>query len=200
MESEDRVWINDLNGHFRAMPRLALRHTSLASMGIDVADINRDGLDDFFVVDMLAPEHRVRHTQIEARYPPVPPGVMQNRPQYMRNTLFLNRGDGTYAEIAQMLGIDSTDWSWMPVFLDVDLDGFEDLLITTGMERNFRDADARRHSDAARAGQKKIAPQEFFNLRKNLPRLENPNYAFRNRGDLSFENVSTTWGFDSRQI
>ncbi len=200
MDSEDRIWLNDGSGHFRAMPRLALRHTSLASMGIDVADVNRDGLDDFLVVDMLSPDHRVRHTQMEARYPLAPPGVLNNRPQYMRNAFFLNRGGGTYAEIAQMIGLDSTDWSWMPVFLDVDLDGFEDVLITTGMERNFRDGDARRRSDALRGGEKKMSPKEFFNLRKTMPRLENPNYAFRNRGDLNFDNVSAAWGFDSRQV
>src|SRR3546814_10576724 len=52
--SPDRVWINDGRGRFRALPTLALRHTSLASMGVDFADINRDGLDDIFVADMMA--------------------------------------------------------------------------------------------------------------------------------------------------
>ena len=43
----DRLWLNDGKGHFRACPRLALRHTSLSSMGVDFADIDRDGQMDF---------------------------------------------------------------------------------------------------------------------------------------------------------
>jgi hypothetical protein len=55
----------------------------------------------------------------------------------MRNTLFLNRGDGTYSEIAQLSGVDASEWSWMPMFLDVDLDGYEDLLVASGLERGY---------------------------------------------------------------
>ncbi len=199
MDSIDRIWINQGAGRFQAIARLALRHTCLASMGVDFADINRDGLDDFFVVDMLAPEHAVRQMQLAARSAPLAPGRIDNRPQYMRNTLFLNRGDGTYAEIAQLSGLEATDWSWMPLFLDVDLDGYEDVLITTGIERSQRDADARLDMDRARAG-KKLSDREFFALRQRMPRLDNPNRAFRNRGDLTFEPVGAAWGFDSRQI
>ena len=39
----DRVWINDGQGHFRAIDRLALRHTPASSMGVDFADLNRIG-------------------------------------------------------------------------------------------------------------------------------------------------------------
>src|SRR5207244_584540 len=52
--SEDRIWLNDGKGRFRAIPELALRQTSMFSMGLDFADLNRDGLDDFLVLDMLS--------------------------------------------------------------------------------------------------------------------------------------------------
>src|SRR6185436_256597 len=42
--SPDRIWMNDGHGRFRALETFALRHTSLSSMGVDFADINRDGL------------------------------------------------------------------------------------------------------------------------------------------------------------
>src|SRR5262245_53028267 len=48
----DRAWINNGNGTFRAIGPMSLRHTSRASMGIDFADLDRDGNDDFIVVDM----------------------------------------------------------------------------------------------------------------------------------------------------
>src|SRR5216117_2936238 len=61
--SEDRIWINDGQGRFRALPRPGLRHTSLFSMGIDFADLNRDGQDEMFVADMLSRSHSKRHLQ-----------------------------------------------------------------------------------------------------------------------------------------
>src|SRR4030095_13257938 len=67
-----------------------------------------------------------------------------DRPQSPRNTLFHNRGNGTSAELAQFSGLDASDWSWCPAFLDVDLDGFEDLLITTGHGRDAQNADIAR--------------------------------------------------------
>src|SRR2546426_732273 len=124
-DSPDRIWINDGGGRFRAIARLAVRQTSLSSMGVDFADLNRDGFDEFMVVDMLSREHGVRHQQLADRHPLHSVGEIENRPQSGRNTLFLNRGDGTYAEIAQFSGLEASDWSWLPVFLDVDLDGYE---------------------------------------------------------------------------
>ena len=112
-------------------------------MGVDFADLNRDGYDEFFVVDMLSRDHLHRKTQTVGVSPLyLAPGKIDNRPQYKKNTLFLNRGDGTYAEIAQYSGLEATEWSWMPVFLDVDLDGYEDVLVTTGHHRDSLNADA----------------------------------------------------------
>src|SRR5262249_46933360 len=125
--SPDRIWLNDGKGKFHPVPRLALACTSTFSMGIDFADINRDGFDDFLVLDMLSPVHQRRMTQIsQGNSVASSIGITSDRPQVGRNTLFLNRGDGTYAEIAQFSGIDASEWSWCPVFLDVDLDGYED--------------------------------------------------------------------------
>ena len=197
--SPDRIWMNNGRGQFHALDTFALRHTSLSSMGVDFADINRDGFDDIFVADMMAREHGLRQRLLGARHPLVAPGLMSFRMQYMRNMLFLNRGDGTYAEIAQLSGVEASDWSWSPVFLDVDLDGYEDLLITTGLERSLRDADARRQIDIRRA-KGNLSTGEFLELRRIMPRLDTPNYAFRNRGDLTFENVSDRWAFNSRAI
>src|SRR6185503_9258102 len=61
--SPDRIWINDGKGRFRAIPSLALRQTSLASMAVDFADLNRDGRDEIFVADMLSADHRRRLAQ-----------------------------------------------------------------------------------------------------------------------------------------
>ena len=195
--SPDRMWLNDGKGRFRAAPALTLRHTSMFSMGVDFADVNRDGLDDFFVADMLSRSHRRRHTQT-ANYAPLftPIGLFEERVQYSFNNLQLNRGDGTYAEIAQFSGLDASDWSWTPVFIDVDLDGYEDLLVTTGHERDALHMDYINSIEAKKA-RERLNGLDVLHLQKIIPKLSTPNAAFRNRGDLTFEEVTSAWGFDA---
>ena len=198
--SEDRIWINDGHGRFQAIPRLALRHTSIFSMGIDFADIDRDGRDDFFVADMLSRFHERRQVQLMDRRPvQLPVGLVDNRPQYSRNTLFWNRGDETYAEIAFLGGVEAADWAWCPIFIDVDLDGFEDLLAVTGHLRDAQNIDISRRIEAMKR-QHPMSRQEQLNLRKLFTKLDVPNFAFRNKGDLTFEEVGKAWGFDSRKV
>jgi hypothetical protein len=199
-QSPDRIWINDGHGRFQALPRVAIRQTSLFSMGVDFADVDRDGHLDIFVADMLSRRHELRQVQVmdpmafaQAR------SQIDDRPQFSRNTLFRNRGDGTYAEVAQFSGVDASDWSWCPVFLDVDLDGYEDLLITTGHWRDAQHADVARELDEAKR-QKHLAPLEELRLRKRFPRLETPNVLYRNRGDWTFEEMGQAWGFASGSI
>ena len=128
--------------NFGPLLRPHLRSISLSSMGVDFADINRDGFDDFIVLDMLSRDHTRRHAQrTETPAEQLPVGAIEPRPQVSRNTLFLNRGDGTYAEIAQLSGLEASEWSWTPIFLDVDLDGYEDLLVSTGFERDNMNVD-----------------------------------------------------------
>ncbi|MEN9677268.1 MAG: hypothetical protein RIS76_3164 [Verrucomicrobiota bacterium] len=195
-QSPDRFWINDGRGHFRAQPRSAIRQTSLFSMGVDFADVDRDGFVDVFVADMLSREHVRRQVQIMN---PSSGRPLEDRPQYSRNTLLRNRGDGTFAEIARLAGVEASEWSWCPVFLDADLDGFEDLLITTGHGRDAQNADVAALLGDTRRQQRRPF-SERLQLRRQFPVLHTPNVAFRNRGDLTFEDVGPAWGFDSTRI
>lgn len=198
--SPDRIWINNGRGVFRAVQPLALRQISLSSMGVDFADVNRDGWDDFLVVDMLSPAHARRFTQrIDIKPEVLPVGAIGNRPQYPRNTFFLNRGDGTYAEAAQWAGLDATEWSWTPVFLDVDLDGYEDLLVSNGFERDGMNMDVVRRIESAKR-ERKLETVEQLHLRSMFPRLDTANMAFRNLGNGAFTEVSAAWGFDLRGV
>ena len=196
----DRVWMNQGGGRFQAISRAAIRQTPLSSMAVDVADINRDGFDDLFVVDMLSREHRRRLVQRTNMRPEVlPPGAVDNRPQYSRNVLQLNRGDGTYAEIAQFCGLESSEWSWAPIFLDVDLDGYEDLLVANGFLRDNMNLDALDAIRKTSAGQKPSV-QTMMQQRRLFPPLATPKMAFRNLGGLKFAEMGRQWGFNTPVI
>ncbi len=199
-QSEDRVWINDGRGNFRELAPRALRHTGLFSMGVDFADLDGDGHDEICVADMLSRSHARRQVQISDRkMMPAGVGAIDDRPQYSRNMLYWNRGDGTYAEIAQFSGVEAADWCWCPVFLDVDLDGYPDLLMVTGHERDAQNIDLSRRIEAA-IRQRPMSRVAQMQLRKLFPVYATPNFAFRNRQDLTFEETGTAWGFDSTQV
>ena len=62
--------------------------------------------------------------------------------QHMRNMLFKNNGpELPFNEIGQYSGVYQTDWSWSPLFADLDYDGQKDLLITNGFPRDITDMD-----------------------------------------------------------
>ena len=127
----DRLWLNDGSGRFRAVDSLAVRRISASSMGVDFADLNHDGHPDIFAVDMLSRSAELRKRQMVAKRLTSPhPGSFQARVQTPQNTLLLNRGDGTFAEIACLAGLQASDWSWSPLFLDADLDGHEDVFLS----------------------------------------------------------------------
>ncbi|GAB5562438.1 MAG: VCBS repeat-containing protein [Synoicihabitans sp.] len=195
--SPDRFWINDGSGNFYPASPLALRRTSNSSMGVDFADINNDGHLDLFAVDMLSRSHALRKRQMGEMAPIRSDiGDITNQPQIMQNTLFLNRGDNTWTEIAQYAGIKASEWSWSPAFVDIDLDGWEDVIITTGSVRDFTDADVIAEINA----RGELTPQEWRDRQALLPPLPQRNFIFRNSGNLKFSDTSTAWGFSHEGV
>jgi enediyne biosynthesis protein E4 len=188
--SRDQFWLNDGSGRFQAIRPLAWRNMSLSSMAADAADLDRDGHDDLLVVEMLARDHTLRQRQRANAFRPeqaLPFADPHYQPELPRNTLFRARGDGTFAEIAQYAGLAASDWSWNVALLDVDLDGFEDVLTATGNLHDVLDMDAQTSLDqAARRGP--VRSLEYY------PPLLQRSPAFRNRGDFTFEEVGEAWG------
>jgi len=189
-EDPDQFWINDGSGGFRLIARQAIRRTANSNMSVDFADIDRDGAVDMFQADMLANDSRRRKTQVPTHTPvPKQVGNYAERAQWQRNALLRNRGDGTFEEIADAAGVAASGWSWSSMFLDVDLDGFEDLLIGNGHTWDLMDSDSQEKLKSSVTGVDWRRERQFF------PKLLLPNVAFRNRGDLSFTDASTEWRF-----
>lgn len=186
----DRFWINQGDGTFREIGPEAVRNQSFSSMGIDFSDINRDGHLDLAVTEMLSQTHELKLRQLSEHL-----AEYEGRTHHHRNSLYLNRGDDTFAQIAWYSGLEASGWSWATYFMDVDLDGFEDLLIATGYAYDYQDMDTQ------------VALQEFdqgmsqggADIRE-YPPLRLQNKIFQNNGDLTFTDVSSEWGFEAEDI
>ena len=188
-EDPDQFWINDGHGNFRMAPWSALRQTSNTCMSVDFGDVNRDGVVDLFTADMLSPTAEGRLRQVPTNTALAKPvGFVNERAQWMRNALQLGRGDGSWAEIGEMAGVAATDWTWGSAFIDVDLDGYEDLVALNGHRWDVRDADT---FDRIRNSFPRVA---WNAEQKEFPRLAARSFVLRNRGDLTFADMSQAWG------
>jgi enediyne biosynthesis protein E4 len=187
-EDQDQLWWNDGHGNFRLADWRSQRQMSNSTMGFDVADVNGDGLPDLFTDDMLANDSHRLKTQIPTHTAfPKKPGEMQLQLQQQRNALFINRGDGTFEEVAQAAGVGASGWSWGTMFMDVDLDGFQDILIANGHLWDIMDADVQERL------QNRLTDVSWQKTRWQFPALKLKNVAFRNRGDMTFEDMGAKW-------
>ncbi len=115
----------------------------------------------------------------------------------MHNTLFLNRGDHTFSEISQFSNTHASEWSWATMFMDVDLDGHEDILITTGHMYDVQDSDALQQQTAAL--QRINSFDAYKRIIFDFPTLELKNIAFKIKGNLKFEKVADGWGLGNKK-
>ena len=201
-QEDDFVYLNNCDGTFTQSGATVLGHTSHASMGVDAADVNDDGRPDLVVLDMLPDDEKILKTSANAESFDVYLEKLAAgyHPQYARNTLQLNRGVMAgavrFSEIGSLAGVSATDWSWAPLFADLDNDGYKDLFITTGIYHRPNDLDYFTYvSDpvvqaSLRQGTRGLARA----LIRKMPQVPTPNSAFRNNGDLTFTNEAHAWG------
>jgi enediyne biosynthesis protein E4 len=199
----DYLYYNNGNGTFTERMNQSMGHNSNFSMGNDIADFNNDGLPDVIGLDMKPESEEVLKASAGAEAYNI--YDFKNKefgyhPQYPRNVLQLNRGNGSnkdgkypfFSEIAQFSGISATDWSWSALFADLDNDGWKDIYITNGIVRRPNDLDYMKFiSD--KTVQKNVSDAAFV---EKMPKGNVENYAFRNQTDLTFDNVSLIWGLD----
>lgn len=191
------LWVNNRNGTFTNMADKVFKHTTYNAMGNDVADFNNDGNEDVVEVDMLPPDNkRWKLTMMGNTYERFQQDLgFGYQPQYVRNSLQLNNGDGTFSEVGQLAGIAATEWSWSPLFADFDNDGLKDLFVTNGYRQDITNLDFIIYGKRAMfIGTPEANRKERLDQLKNYPGIQIPNYVFKNNGGLSFTDKSTEWG------
>ncbi len=190
----DKLYHNNRDGTFTNALDQALPHTSYYSMGSDLGDVNNDGLLDFFVADMAAASHEKDQRGVaDARGRTEELDHSNAAPKAHRSALLLNTGLGRCLEGAYLAGIAVTDWTWSVRFEDLDNDGHVDLHVTNGYNRDPSVDVANRMRNAE-------SPAERIRIMYESPVLAENNFAFRNLGDLQFENVSAEWGLNQKGV
>ncbi len=198
--SNDLLYINNHDGTFTNKADSYFKHTSANGMGQDVIDINNDGLSDVVELDMNPEDNYRKKTMM-------PSGsyrTYQNSDyfgyqyQYVRNSLQVNQGprlnandsigDPVFSDEGFFAGIAETDWSWTPLVTDFDNDGYRDIIVTNGYPRDVTDHDF----TAFRRLSSSIASKDY--VLSQIPQVKVHNYAFHNRGDLRFDDVTEKWG------
>jgi len=188
----DRLYRNQRNGTFRDVLDQVVPHSPYSSMGVDLGDVNNDGLIDLIVGDMAATTHEkdqrgMAYSRSVNKDSEEPAGVA---PQYPRNALYLSTGTGRCLEAAALAGLAATDWTWAMRLEDLDNDGRLDLYVTNGMNHEYQSADLRDRVILAEN------PAERARQTQASPILAEANLAFRNLGGLQFKDQSAAWGLN----
>jgi hypothetical protein len=194
----DALFVNNGDGTFTDNIKEYTQQTSYYGMGIDIADINNDNLQDIFILDMASSDH-VRSKTLMASMSTGRFDYLVNQAnfqyQYMYNSLQLNVGDNTFNNIAQLTETANTDWSWAVIMSDFDLDEDKEIYVTNGYRRYALDNDLQRKVFEARQRYGNNVPLSIKNdLYNAMPSEKLPNILYENQGGLTFENNAKLWG------
>ncbi len=199
----DVLYINNRDGTFTDRAADWFDHTSYAGMGTDIADFTNNGWPDILQSDMMPEElsgrKRMSGSVSYSVY------QAQNRqgyfPHFTKNSLQMNhgvtdQGDVVFSEISRLAGISYTNWSWTSLFADLDNDGLKDIFITNGYPKAMNDFDylSDLHAAGQAASSREEAEAKKREVLQNLPEYRVHNHLFRNNGDLTFTNMSESWG------
>ncbi|WP_194768590.1 FG-GAP-like repeat-containing protein [Tamlana sp. I1] len=195
--SPDLMYINNKNGTFSEHIKEATKQTAFYGMGADIADFNNDALLDIIQVDMMAKDNRRQKANMASMNPSLFWNTVDAgfHYQYMQNELQMNNGNminGTipdFSNVSRIAGLSSTDWSWGPLFVDLDNDGWKDIFVSNGTRREIN------NQDYFRAIGKNRNPTDSL-LQKSLaiPSEKIDNFVFKNNGDLTFKKMNDDWG------
>ncbi|MGI9552671.1 MAG: VCBS repeat-containing protein [Aurantibacter sp.] len=200
---QDYLYVNNRDGTFSESLEDFIGHTSLFSMGSDIADINNDGYTDIITLDML-PEGNYRQKMVSGpdnydKYQLLVGSGFYN--QTMRNMLQLNNKGDSFSEVGQFSGISNTDWSWAALLTDLDNDGHKDLFVTNGYKRDYTNMDFMNYAVQEKLKENKTGEQTaIMELLENIPSTVEENYTYRNNGDLTFTKVNLEWGIDQKSL
>ncbi|MFK7979256.1 MAG: VCBS repeat-containing protein [Saprospiraceae bacterium] len=194
----DALYINRKDGTFSDDIKSKTKQVSFYGMGADIADLNNDGLQDIFVLDMASQDHYRAKTLMASMSTDNFNMLVNNFKyphQYMFNSLQMNTGIGQFTNTAQMAGISKTDWSWAGLMVDWDNDGQKEIFVSNGYRRYALDNDFKKEVDKVKEQYKGDVPTAIKrNLYGMMPTEKLPNVLYKNEGNFHFKDIAKNWG------
>lgn len=194
----DYLYINQKNGKFSEELEQWMQHTSMSSMGADLADINNDGYPDLFVTDMLPDDdYRLKTTtsfeSIDVYRLKESRGFYR---QFMQNTLQVNNQHGKFMETGHYSGVAASDWSWGGLIFDADNDGLSDIFVCNGIHHDVTNQDFIDFfaNDVIQRMVLTGEKEQVNEIINKMPSVPLPNKLFKNLGNLRFADSATNWG------
>ncbi|HVR75490.1 MAG TPA: VCBS repeat-containing protein [Planctomycetota bacterium] len=134
------LYRNEGDGTFREVTHEAGVEDVGAGMSVAWEDYDNDGDLDLYVGNMLSSAgRRVTGT---SDYKSDTPELQRIYRRHARgNSLFKNRGDGTFEEVSEGTRAYFGRWAWASGFVDFNLDGREDIYVQNGFITNTKKDD-----------------------------------------------------------
>ena len=122
----------DNESTFEDIARSSSVEDSASGMSVAWGDVNRDGRMDLYVGNMFsAAGSRITS---QPRFKPSASRSIRGRlRRFARgNSLFKNQGKGTFQDVSMRAGVNVGRWAWSSNFVDINNDGWEDLIVANG--------------------------------------------------------------------
>ncbi len=200
----DVLYINDTKGGFVDETKKRMDQISFFGMGVDVADINNDELEDIFVLDMAMADHykaKTRMASMDTKQFDLLVNEYNYQPQYMYNSLQLKGGNQLYRNISQLTDLSKTDWSWAVLMADFNHDEQKDIFVSNGYKKFAIDNDIRVGVRLAKNVFKGNVPLDVKKrLHDRMPSEKVENVIFKNNGKLEFTKTTKEWGLNHQSF
>jgi hypothetical protein len=129
------LYRNDLvNGkrHFKDVGPAVGLGAGAFGMSASAADVDRDGFDDVYVANMFSSAGNRVARQPQFR----PTDSIEHRAKFAHlasgNSLFMNRRGRSFSDVAVPAGVAMGRWGWGANFIDINNDGWDDVLASNG--------------------------------------------------------------------
>ena len=203
----DYLYMNNGDGTFREDLPKQILSISMASMGVDAADLTGDGFPEIFVTEMLPKdESRLKTSMSFENWNKYKHNTDHDyHHQFTRNMLHLNNQmingrEVSFSEVGRQLGIEATDWSWSALIVDLDNNGFRDIHITNGIFKDILNQDYLRYisNDVVLKSMVTSEGINYKGLIDIIPSKPISNIVFSSNETLSFNDSTVSWGLDEK--
>ncbi|TLP72739.1 VCBS repeat-containing protein [Maribacter sp. ACAM166] len=199
----DYVYMNNQDRTFSEKLEQQMPSISMASMGIDEADINNDGFPEIFVTEMLPKEEsRIKTSMSFESWNNYKSKIRSGyHSQFTRNMFHVNNGldannDIYFSEISRLEGMEATDWSWSVLMADFDLDGYKDVYVTNGVYQDILNQDYLNYISSEVVARSMITEKgvNYKKLIDIIPSKPISNVAFSGGPEFDFKDSTDDWG------